>query len=77
MDFSLILAGLVFLGIHIIPATRLRRDAVALVGEGPYLGLFSLLSLISIWWWVGTFRSAPFDTPLWYYPECGRGLRRS
>jgi uncharacterized membrane protein len=70
MNMTLLaIAGLVFLGIHIIPATRLRRDAIALLGEGPYLGLFSLLSLISIWWWVSTFRSAPFDAPLWHYPQ--------
>jgi uncharacterized membrane protein len=64
----LAIAGLVFLGIHIVPATRLRREAVTRLGEGPYLGLFSLLSLISIWWWVSTFgRTAP-DPVLWYYP---------
>ena len=43
----LALSGLVFLAIHIVPATPLRRTVAGTIGEGAYLGLFSLVSLIS------------------------------
>ncbi len=43
----LILGLLIFIGIHIVPtATDFRREVVARSGEGPYKGLFSLVSLI-------------------------------
>ena len=45
----LIAAALVFLGIHFLISGTKARDAItAITGEGPYLGLFSLASLISI-----------------------------
>ncbi len=64
----LAIAGLVFLAIHIVPATPLRRTAVSSVGEGVYMGVFSLLSLAVIFLWVRAFNSTPYDTPLWSYP---------
>jgi uncharacterized membrane protein len=65
----LALAGLFFLAIHIAPGTPLRGRAVASMGEGAYLGVFSLLSLLAIWWWVRTFESAPSQAGLWSYPQ--------
>lgn len=64
----LAIAGLAFLAIHIIPATPLRRSVTAAIGEGPYMGLFSLLSVILIFFWVQGFRSAGSDAVLWAYP---------
>jgi uncharacterized membrane protein len=64
----LALAGLVFLAIHIVPATPLRRTLTGTIGEGAYMGLFSLISLISIWWWVRAFNATPYDPALWTYP---------
>jgi uncharacterized membrane protein len=61
-------AGLAFLAIHIIPATPLRRSAIAAIGEGPYLGLYSLLSLILIFFWVQGFRGTSSDAVWWAYP---------
>lgn len=44
--WSLVLAGAVFVGIHLfIPGTPLRERIVAAIGERPYLGLFSLRSM--------------------------------
>ncbi len=68
-------AGLFFLAIHIIPATRLRGRVVAAIGEAPYLGLFSLLSLAAIWWWVRSFEAAPYETGLWSYSQWWRWLK--
>jgi uncharacterized membrane protein len=55
----LIIAAGVFLAIHLlISGTRVRDGIVAVIGEGPYLGLFSLASLGSIVWMVMAFRVA-------------------
>jgi NnrU protein len=44
---SLFAAVLFFVGIHpVISGSGLRGKIVALIGEGPFRGLFSLLSLV-------------------------------
>jgi uncharacterized membrane protein len=64
----LAIAGLVFVAIHAIPATPLRAGTVSAIGEGPYMGAFALLSLITLIWWVWAFEHTSYDTPLWTYP---------
>lgn len=62
---SLIAATVFFVGIHVvISGTRLRDRIVGRLGERPYLGLFSLLSLIAIFWMAGAYAHAPVVT-LW------------
>ena len=56
----LLLATVAFLGIHVLPSTSLRRGAVRLIGEGPYLGLFSLASLAGLLWMAYAYNQAPF-----------------
>lgn len=56
----LVIATLVFLGIHILPSTPLRAFAVRRVGEGPYLGLFSLASLAGLLWMGFAYKQATF-----------------
>lgn len=63
----LAIAGILFLGIHIVPATPLRARAVASMGEGAYMGLFSLLSLAIFAWWAAAFRATPSDPAAWDY----------
>ncbi len=65
----LIIAALVWLGIHFgIAGTRLRDAIVARIGEASFRGLFSLLTILAIvflvWAW-----SATWTTPLWYAPD--------
>jgi uncharacterized membrane protein len=64
----LAIAGLAFLGMHVVPATPLRQKAVAATGEGGYLGLFSFLSLVVFFLWVRAFNHTPYDDTLWTYP---------
>ena len=64
----LIIAALVWLGIHFgIAGTRLREAIVASIGEPVFRGLFSLLTVLAIvflmWSW-----SVASTTPLWYAP---------
>ncbi len=74
---SLLIAGLVlFLGIHTLTTLRDRRARlIARLGEGPYKGLYSLVSaagLVLIVWGFGRYRSQSYiqlwDPPLWLHP---------
>jgi len=60
----LVLATVVFLAIHVLPSTPLRALAVRLIGEGPYLGLFSLLSAAGLVWMSVVYGRAPMEA-LW------------
>jgi uncharacterized membrane protein len=67
----LIAAAAVFLAIHLLIAgTRLRDTIVGTIGEGVYLGLFSLASIGAIVWLARAFKAAP-TVPLYYL---GRGV---
>src|SRR6185437_2664143 len=55
----LLVAAAVFLAIHfLVSGTRLRDGIVGVIGEGPYMGLFSLASLGAIVWLVISFNHA-------------------
>jgi uncharacterized membrane protein len=59
------LAGLFLLSSHFgLSSTPLRGILVARLGEGPYLGLYSLLSLVAIVWLALAYGAAP-HVPLW------------
>jgi len=67
---SLILAGLVFLGSHVlISSTPLRGSLRDSLGEGGYLGLYSGLAAVTLGWFITAFIRAPVVTlwvpPLW------------
>jgi uncharacterized membrane protein len=62
---TLVLAVSFFLGLHLlVSGTPLRAAIIARTGAQPYLGLFSLLSLLGIAWMVMGYRRAPM-VPLW------------
>jgi uncharacterized membrane protein len=64
----LILAILVWLFIHFgISGTRLRDRVVARIGEQPFRGLFSLVSIAAIVFLIIGWNRAPV-IPLWYAP---------
>ena len=55
----LIVAAIFFLLLHLVVAgTRVRDAIVGIVGERPYLGLFSLASLIGIVWLAISYNAA-------------------
>jgi uncharacterized membrane protein len=65
----LLIAALLWIAVHIgVSGSRVRHAVVARTGEGPFRGLFSLLSILTlgflVWAWS---RSA--TTPLWYAPQ--------
>jgi uncharacterized membrane protein len=62
---SLIAAAVFFDGIHLfISGTALRGKIVGIIGERPFLGVFSLMSLIGIVWLSRAYRRAQY-VPLW------------
>jgi uncharacterized membrane protein len=64
LTLYLIVATLVFIGIHVVPSTPLRAKAVRAMGERGYLGLFSLASLAGLIWMAQAYSHAPFEA-LW------------
>jgi len=71
----LIAAACAFLALHLlVSGTRLRNAITAAIGEGPYLGLFSLASLGLLIWLARAYNVAQRgDDPLLY--DLGPGIR--
>lgn len=72
MGLLILIVGLVlFLGTHVFVTARATRAAViARLGEGPYKGLFSLISLVgivAIVWGFGIYRQTGW-IDVWYPP---------
>jgi uncharacterized membrane protein len=53
-----------WLGLHLIVAGPLRVRLVAMLGERSFFGIFSLLSIVGVVWFVFAYRAARW-TPLW------------
>jgi len=72
----LIAAALVFLAIHfLISGTPARGWIVSIVGERPYLGLFSIASLITIVWLAIGYRRAAISDGNQLLYSTGAGIR--
>jgi uncharacterized membrane protein len=72
---TLIIAAAIFLAIHLlISGTRVRDGITAAIGQGPYLGLFSLASLAILVWLVIAYNHAQRGSdPLLY--DLGESVR--
>lgn len=72
----LVAAALVFLAIHLLIAgTRVRDVISGAIGEGPYLGLFSLASLGVIVWLAIAYRAADVSADNQNLFNLGQGVR--
>ena len=59
--FELFLAGLAFVGSHVVvSSTALRPALVGVLGERPFLVLYSLLSIALLVWMVRAYGAAPY-----------------
>lgn len=74
---QLIVSSVFFLAIHLlVSGTRWRDGITASIGEGPYMGLFSLASVGGIVWMAAAYNAALLgDNPLLW--DLGEGLRHS
>ncbi len=66
-------AALLFVGIHLLSSTSLRRLAVNAMGEKAYQGLFSILVALSLVWLVWAHGAAPYEE-LWPVTTWARHL---
>lgn len=62
---NLLLALMAFVGSHFVMSHPLRRPLVGAMGEKGFLGLYSLVSTVTLVWIVFAFRAAPAGAFLW------------
>jgi uncharacterized membrane protein len=61
---QLVVATAAFIATHFVPSTPLRAALVGRIGERAYLGLYSLVALVTLVWMARAFVHAPLQ-PLW------------
>ncbi len=72
-----ILASVAFTGGHMVLSTKPVRDPiVAKLGEGPFLGLYSLLMAAALAWMILAFNAAPYHE-VWFAPTSVKHLSLS
>ena len=73
---TIFVIGLIlFFGVHLIPMTPLKPALHRAIGENPYKGLFSLVSLVGLGvtiWGFSMLRSGPSAFPLYWTAEWTR-----
>ena len=62
---ELVIACIAFVGTHFLLSHPLRGPLVARMGEGPFLGLYSLVAFATLAWVAYAFYMAPKGAPLW------------
>ena len=76
---NLVAAAAVFVLFHLlVSGTRLRDAAVGTLGQGPYMGLYSLASVAGLAWLIfafGAARNDPASTMLWTGPPALRWVQ--
>jgi len=60
-----IVAAIAFVGSHFLLSHPLRGAIVGAIGEGPFLGLYSLVAAVTLGWLALAFRAVPAEAPLW------------
>lgn len=62
---QLILAAIAFMGTHFLLSHPLRQPITGRIGEGPFLGLYSLVALITLGWEIWAYLQVPASPLLW------------
>ncbi|WKW52401.1 NnrU family protein [Rhodomicrobium lacus] len=65
---ALYIASAAFFALHLLPSTPARPRALAMVGEGVYTAIFSILSVILLWLLAREFNAADYGAKLWLLP---------
>ena len=58
-------AAVAFVGTHFLLSHPLRAPIVGRIGEGGFLGVYSLVAFVTLGWLTIAYRAAPAGTPLW------------
>jgi|SRR6185503_18814794 uncharacterized membrane protein len=61
---GLVVATAAFLLTHFVTSTPLRTKLVGALGQGPYLGVYSLVALVTLVWMIWAYAGAPREL-LW------------
>ena len=62
---ELLIASIAFAGTHFLLSHPLRTPLIGRIGEGPFLGLYSLVAFVTLGWTGYAFYRAPATEPLW------------
>lgn len=65
MTAQLLLSAGLFVGTHLVLSHPLRAPLVRRIGEGRFLGLYSLIALATFLWMVMAARAMPPQAPIW------------
>ncbi len=71
---QLILAAIVFIGIHVLSSTPLRPALVGKIGEKAFQAIFSAISLVTLVWLARAYNAAPISDVLWAFGGWAKGL---
>jgi uncharacterized membrane protein len=63
--FQLTLACVAFVGTHLVLSNPLRRTLARKLGERGFLGLYSLVSIVTLAWTIFAYHRAVRGAPLW------------
>jgi len=61
----LLLAAIAFVGTHFLLSHPLRAPLVRTLGEGAFLGVYSVVAIATFAWMVVAYRAAPQTAPVW------------
>jgi uncharacterized membrane protein len=67
----LLLAAIAFVGTHFLLSHPLRAPLVRATSESAFLGIYSVVGIVTLIWMVVAYRKAPVTVPLW---SVGDGL---
>ena len=62
---SLIAASIAFVGSHFLRAHPLRAPIAGRIGEGAFLGVYSLVAFVTLGWMAHAYATVPPQVPLW------------
>ncbi|MFL9918142.1 NnrU family protein [Paraburkholderia fungorum] len=62
---AVLAAAVVFVGSHFVLSHPLRRPLVRALGEVGFLGVYSLVAILTFGWLIWAYLKAPLTAPLW------------
>jgi uncharacterized membrane protein len=61
----LLLASIAFVGTHFLLSHPLRAPLVRAMGESAFLGVYSVVAIVTLIWMVIAYRAMPLTAPVW------------
>jgi uncharacterized membrane protein len=62
---EVVIAAVAFVGTHFLLSHPLRAPIVRRIGEGAFMGVYSVVAGLTLGWLVVAYRAAPAGVPLW------------